>query len=329
MISLKSGQRATKKPAFQKEKMKKKIVIFILIIGGLFFSRPIFVRAASTTPENVDLSPKIQSNNLKSFSINNSLEDSQQGICTGITKISQTLQGDHWALGQSDDYYVGQTFLVSNFDTITEIKVWTAWRTAKLSGDCVLYVYNTLPNNKPDYTSVVGSANLPCSDIATEYPTFSASDYIFDTALTVENGKLYAFAIRQEPAVDGGESWTGSSAYSKPYTDGSLWNKANNDTGESATFIIYGCTAPIPPPPPKMVCATSSIISMYNDINFITGCTEHFTTSTQPDFIEYHYYSIPYLLFTFLAIIFVICLLIMSLFFNHYGKYHNKKNNLR
>jgi len=309
--------------------MQKKFFLLLLIIGGLFFSRPFFVYAASSTPdENTDLGLQIQSNSLKKLNIDNNLEDTQQGICTGQIKISQTTQGDHWGLGQSDDQYVAQTFLVSNFDTITELKVWASWRTSQISGDCVLYVYNTLPNTKPDYTSVVGSAVLPCSDITAEYPSFAALDYVFDPVLTVESGKLYAFAIRQEPVADGGESWTGSSAYSQLYTDGILWNKAGNNTGESATFVVYGCTAPLPPPPPKMVCATSSFISMYNDINFITGCTEHYTTSTQPDFIEYHYFSIPYLLFTFIAIIFFICLTIMSLFFNHYGKYHNKKNNL-
>jgi len=277
-------------------KVKKKLLLTIIISGLCLFFSPVFVYAAN---------------------------------CSGVVKISQTTGGDHWSIGSTDDNYTGQTFLTTGFDTITRIDVWTAWRTDKLSGDCVLYIYNTLPNNKPDYSSVIGSASRPCSDIATEYPNFSALTYNFSPVLRVDADKLYAFSLRQEPLANEGESWTGSSAYSSPYADGILYNKANNDTGEDAAFLLYGCTAPTPPPPPKMVCATSTFSAMYNDINFITGCTEHYSSSTVAgaDFVEYHYYSLPFNLFLYLAIIFVICLIIISLFLKHYGQYSNKKIN--
>ena len=309
-------------------KIKKKILLIIIISGLCLFFSPVF--AASTTLENIDFSTEINSNNLKSLSIGNFKTeqlDSNQDTCAGIVKISQTIGGDHWSIGSLNDYYAGQTFLVTGFDTLTKINIWTSWRTAKSNGDCVLYVYNTLPNLKPDYTSVIGSASLPCSDITAEYPLFSATAYIFSPALTVENGKLYAFSLRQEPLDDTGESWTGSSIYSDPYADGILYGKYGNNTGEDASFLVYGCTAPIPPPPPKMVCATSTFLSMYNDINFITGCTEHYSSSTAAgaDWVEYHYYSLPFNLFLYLAIIFIICLAVISLFLKHYGQY-SKKN---
>lgn len=246
------------------------------------------------------------------------------GGCIGTAKITQTAGGDHYSVGQSNDYFSGQTFLITNFDTITKIDVWMAWRTDKISGDCVLYIYDTLPNTKPDTTVVIASASRPCSDVSTEYPTFSVISYDISAANLID-GHLYAFAVRQEPPADGGETWTETSAYSSPYADGILWAMGITNTGNDAKFIIYGCTAP---PPPRMVCATSTFISLYNDIGLITGCTEHFTSSTQPDFVEYTYFNIPYLLFLYIAIIFAIVLIIISLFLKHYGQY-SKKNRFR
>lgn len=81
-------------------------------------------------------------------------------------------------------------------------------------------------------------------------------------------------------------------------------------------------------PPKNAICATSSFANLFNNIEYITGCTEHYTTSSNPDFIEYHYFNIPYLLFLYIAIIFAIVLIIISLFLKHYGQY-SKKNRFR
>ena len=256
---------------------------------------------------------------LSFFVFNNVLAAS----CEGISRISYTNTDDHWALGQANDYFVAQTFLADDFDTITKIDVYLSWRTEKLFGDCVLYIYDTLIDTKPDLSTVLGSASVPCSAISAEYPNFSAIGYTFDEGVSIQQGHLYAFAVRQEPATDGGESWVGSSAYSSPYADGIMWRSQGTiDSGEDAAFIVYGCVAPIPPPPPKMVCATSTFANAYMDIEYITGCTEHFTSSTQPDFVEYTYYHLPILLFVYIGIIFIFMFIVMSLFFKYY-----KKNN--
>ena len=252
----------------------------------------------------------------------------QAADCTGVSKISYAtnLGADHYSVGQSADYFSAQTFLVTNFDTITKIDVWLSWRTSKISGDCVLYIYDTLPNTKPDLTSIIGSASVPCSSVSQEYPNFGVIGYNFSPVVPVIDGHLYAFAVRQEPPADGGETWTGTYAYSSPYADGILWGQGINNIGNDANFIIYGCTAPIPPPPPKMVCATSTFAADYMDLEYITGCTEHFTSSTQPDFVEYTFYHVPYLLFLYIVIIFGFVLMVMTMFFKFYGQYSKKKN---
>lgn len=209
----------------------------------------------------------------------------------------------------------GQTITIDNFTKINSISfLLRNW--PGNSGDFVYEVYDYSGDIKGDLLGT--SQILHLQDVPER--TFTWINGIFGDIDVTGKTKLLFLINSPDYTLDGiagvdtgdyagGDAWFGSP--SPPYD--------NN-------FRLYSCVVN-PGLQPGLYCASSTFANLQNNIGQVTGCIEHYTTSTAPDFVEYSFYNIPFNLFLYLAIIFVICLIVISLFLKHYGQYSNKKIN--
>lgn len=233
--------------------------------------------------------------------------------CTGILQISQNVQGEHWSF---PSYPITQVFETNNITQITSISLWLKAQAYTPAGICKIDIYSTNLDGTANFTDLLNSSSFNCSDITLD--SWLEYSFNFDNLEVLPNTK-YAMEVKDSEE----DNIQLASAGYDAYADGKMWRNRTIELTDDATFEIYGCT---PPPPPKMVCATSTFASAYMDLEYITGCTEHFTSSTQPDFVEYTYYHVPYLLFLYIAIVFGFVLTVMTMFFKFYGQYTKSKN---
>jgi len=118
----------------------------------------------------------------------------------------------------------------------------------------------------------------------------------------------------------------------EPTAANDLYIRMSNYTGTASDpylLVDFASTTPPEEPPATttpvlipVVCATSTFWSLYNYLDFVTGCTEHYspTSSTSTlvaDWVEYHYFHIPFILWIVIAVVVIIAFYVLFKEFKH------------
>lgn len=193
----------------------------------------------------------------------------------------------------------GQTITPDNsYDTITAISFYLQGGN---EGSCAYSIY--------DFTDDVRGGLLATTAFdCTTISGYGLTKKVLDTPLVLSGQKkllLIPFSSQQQPYI-----WFNDPIGGYDYGDATI-NDIPYGTDDLA-FQVYGCMSATPLP--------EQIIASGTDIEHIVG------TLTTGSTTSYFNIKIPAILYFYLVSIFCICLSVMSLFFNHYGQYHNKKN---